>query len=1257
MLKTRALEILTGVSQAERRQASAPTNLHVISGEVGGTSENGKALVRIDGLVFSGTNSQYVEVDTLGGLEEGDIATILLTGENGHSMTPMAVGSVGSIDRITVRISAIEADYIKVEQLDAATARIDDLEADHVSVSDLTAATARIGTIEADYLKAADMTAETVRVNNLLAGKASVDDLNAATARIGDLEADHVSVSDFEAEQANIDTLQANTADIATIRANSAKVANLTAAELEADHATVGSLDTNYAQINLANVDNAWIQNGTVKDGAITNAMINSVSANKLTAGTIDASNITVTNLNADNITTGTINGQRIGEGSLSLSKLEDDVYTETEVNNIVDNLQSQIDGAIETWTGTVVPTLQNAPAVNWTTDIVKDTHVGDVYFVVNSQSQQNGYNYRFTKTGNTYSWQLIKDNDVTNALQRLTDAEGRIGTIETFDTTVSSFMTNTDAELTSIKSAATTLEGRVDTAEGTLATKVDTSTFNTLSQTVGENTSSISNLTETVTFTTQRLDNLRAGSTNLLVLSTSLDQRYATSNGKSLVTNNSGNGSSNHSMWIDVEGGADYCLSWYYAPTLPSGYKQYLYALFYDDDATYLGFLPNLASLDISGIDSGTYHIVAPANATKAIICFPKTFLNREDMGFTGYGLKFEKGSVPTDFSLAPYDAEVHPNILRGTNQPDTLSTVFGQGSGGWNKGEWSEQSGNQNSGSVTIIEIEDPPSPEQRYASRIYSSTTGNKDTGQFGGLPFTDVCTLSFWTKVPEESSTDNPDAQIRAWNTNAVKTYNCTLSKETGWTYHKVTWTFTEAQLASNMGLLVGIKGKGTIDYCGLKLEKGFIATPWVPAHEDYAGAHYLENLAIGGRNLLLNTATPFTLSIPYANLPYELSDEFDNFGKADDITLSFWATTEADCWVDFYWQNNSTSYNNVNNFYPAFYLTAGKKYYTVTGQTGLNIANALYLRVRQSDTEHGASAKISDITFTDVKLERGTRASTWSPAPEDVETAITTVSNTVNTVSQTVDSNSAKITNLTTVLGTNADGTTSSTDIIHRTSAIEQDLSGFKTTVSETYSTKTETSNIESRVSIAESSITQNAENIELKVNKNGVISSINQSSESVKIQASKVQIDGTAIFTNEDFREAADAAYASKASEALIESANTNANNALQTALDGAFLVLTSTNGQLFKNGTESTILQVAIFPNGGTRCDTIEQVRSRFGSTAYIEWKWMHESSGEWGTLVSTDSHLSRGGMWLTVSPDDVATKTTFAASLVVPD
>ncbi|MBR2838989.1 MAG: hypothetical protein IKE55_09415, partial [Kiritimatiellae bacterium] len=81
-----------------------------------------------------------------------------------------------------------------------------------------------------------------------------------------------------------------------------------------------------------------------------------------------------------------------------------------------------------------------------------------------------------------------------------------------------------------------------------------------------------------------------------------------------------------------------------------------------------------------------------------------------------------------------------------------------------------------------------------------------------------------------------------------------------------------------------------------------------------------------------------------------------------------------------------------------------------------------------------------------------------------------------------------------------------------------------------------------------------------------------------------------------------------------------------------------------------------STVLQVAVFPNGGGRLDTIAGVRERFGAGAYVEWRWKHDADGTWGTLATDDPHLSNGGMWLTVTPTDVASKTSFEASLVVP-
>ncbi len=82
-----------------------------------------------------------------------------------------------------------------------------------------------------------------------------------------------------------------------------------------------------------------------------------------------------------------------------------------TIVNGSLGELQDQIDGAIETWFYDPVPTLTNQPAVNWTTDKDKNTHLGDLYY------DGNGKAYRFQLTGSTYEWKVITDSDITKAL------------------------------------------------------------------------------------------------------------------------------------------------------------------------------------------------------------------------------------------------------------------------------------------------------------------------------------------------------------------------------------------------------------------------------------------------------------------------------------------------------------------------------------------------------------------------------------------------------------------------------------------------------------------------------------------------------------------------------------------------------------------------------------------------------------------------------------------------------------------------
>lgn len=80
--------------------------------------------------------------------------------------------------------------------------------------------------------------------------------------------------------------------------------------------------------------------------------------------------------------------------------------------NSDVDNLQGQIDGAIETWFYEVDPTDENEPAVHWNTDDLKNVHLGDLYY-----NTVSGYCWRYQLQNRSYSWSRITDVDVTKAL------------------------------------------------------------------------------------------------------------------------------------------------------------------------------------------------------------------------------------------------------------------------------------------------------------------------------------------------------------------------------------------------------------------------------------------------------------------------------------------------------------------------------------------------------------------------------------------------------------------------------------------------------------------------------------------------------------------------------------------------------------------------------------------------------------------------------------------------------------------------
>lgn len=91
-----------------------------------------------------------------------------------------------------------------------------------------------------------------------------------------------------------------------------------------------------------------------------------------------------------------------------------------TEAKNFIDNvlpldlqeIRDQLDGVIQSWFDNHTPTLSNFPAVDWTTNAIKDDHLGDLYY-----DNDDGLGYRFSKDGSAYVWTLLNDTDAAQAL------------------------------------------------------------------------------------------------------------------------------------------------------------------------------------------------------------------------------------------------------------------------------------------------------------------------------------------------------------------------------------------------------------------------------------------------------------------------------------------------------------------------------------------------------------------------------------------------------------------------------------------------------------------------------------------------------------------------------------------------------------------------------------------------------------------------------------------------------------------------
>ncbi|MBO1515059.1 phage tail spike protein [Metabacillus bambusae] len=243
----------------------------------------------------------------------------------------------------------------------------------------------------------------------------------------------------------------------------------------------------------------------------------------------------------------------------------------------------------------------------------------------------------------------------------------------------------------------------------------------------------------------------------------------------------------------------------------------------------------------------------------------------------------------------------------------------------------------------------------------------------------------------------------------------------------------------------------------------------------------------DNLQIGGRNLIRKSridveGTPMTTDGEYAFYKPLASgnwriSEFTQREKGI-YSLSFWAkvATAGTIMVDI-----------CDGYNTDFNLTTEWQYFKMENK---NVTSGYLGATYYGFIDFFAKTNVGTLYLKEVKLENGTKCTGFSPAPEDIDSDISGLDGRITTAESSITSNAEQI--------------------------------QLRVTKS-TYDTDINNSGgLKARMSSAESSITQNANNINLKVSKDGVISSINQTAETIKIAASKIDINGAVTFSSFD---------------------------------------------------------------------------------------------------------------------------------------
>ena len=1064
---------------------------------------NEKTYVKIDG------SDLLTPAETLSSVEEGERVSIMI---KDHTAT--ITGNYTAPSASSIKVDGMDADLkantASIKNLVAKNAEIENLVATKATIEDLRAANAEIDTLKADYAEIETLVADKASIGDLAAVNADIKSLKADKADIAHLEANYATIGSLNAVYADVTRLEADKANITDLEATNAKIDNLEANKadiefLQANYATIQQLDATNAnvtnlQTETANINTALIDKANVSDLNATNANVTNLQATKADVTELNAAKANITTLTSDlaDITT-LVNGNLTSDNIQSMV-ITGDKFTVADAfikDAMIDSINANKinTGTINT-NNVSIQSNDGSMILQGNLQQFKDEN-GNVRIQIGKDTSGN---FTFVLYDENGTGQLINQNGIQSSDAI---ADGLIVDAKVADNAnIAGSKLDIDSVVTEVNNGTTNIKGTkiyLDDQNQTLNVA-----FNNMSTTVSGNTSTLESHTTSI--------NTMNGEITQLISDTTITKQDGTTVSLKDAYNSTVDTVNSHTQTI---GSLETNLN-----KVSTGQNKWLLEMFEKGD----------------GIDAEspiTIKDIMGKTLIKAILVEDSVTNNQSQFGnqYLGRATTYVyldedynwETTATSDDGSTIYINGVAIATLRSCT-PTAVTVPFKQG---WNKITWVYNEGVGGDGWDF--------NPRLTTLSQVkYMNAYPMTNVDEVGNTLDGDIKTVSSKQTALEQN--------LDGFKQTVSETYAT-----------KTSVTDLSNNLTNNYSTTTAMNS--AIDQKANEITSS--------VSETYATKYEFNNLNVGGRNFVINSgfkgSIPDTQNTPYWNYWGNVLVFYDqgkeNYNAINTLYLRNHTTNGGGIYQDI--SSNKIPKNtqitisydmsrecNVINSYTVleFYDTGLNRIDTIEVADAVGhvvrtvtTSNSDYSIMRLVIAHAGSNSDVGGylVAIGNVKIEKGNKATDWTPAPEDIDNTITVVDNKFVNYSTTQQMNSAidqKANEITSSVSQTYATKTSVTDLNNNlvnnysttaamNSAINQKANEINLNVSNTYATKTSVNDLNNNLINNYSTTQQMNSSIEQKANEiTSSVSSMYSTKTETDDKIHNVRVGGTNLF-------------------------------------------------------------------------------------------------------------------------------------------